>query len=107
MSEVVPHAPDVIDMEFVHALRGLVIGGKISGERAEHARALFVDTPTLRFPSRHLADRVWSPRHHVGAYDACFLALADVLDAPLITCDQKQAQAAGHGAWVEVFANGG
>jgi predicted nucleic acid-binding protein len=43
----------------------------------------------------------------VGAYDACFLALAEVLDAPLITCDQKPGQTAGHGAWVEVIANAG
>jgi predicted nucleic acid-binding protein len=103
LSEVIPHVPDVIDTEFLHALRGLLLGGKISSERAEHARALFTDTPKIRFPTHHLADRVWSLRHNLGAYDACFVALAEALDAPLITCDEKQLSASGHQARVEAF----
>lgn len=104
LSEVIPHVPDIVDAEVLHALRGLVIGGKISAERAEHARALFADMPKLRFPTHHLADRVWSLRHNLGAYDACFVALAEALGVPLVTCDEKQRDAYGHDARVEVFA---
>src|SRR5690606_17258972 len=43
--DVTVHVPDIIDVEFHHALRGLLIGKKISAERAEHARDLFADTP--------------------------------------------------------------
>lgn len=103
ISEVIPHVPDIVDAEVLHALRGLVLGGKISSERAEHARALFTDSPKLRFPTYHLADRIWALRHNLGAYHACFIALAEALDAPLITRDEKQANAHGHVARVEVF----
>lgn len=103
LATVIPHAPDVIDVEFHHALRGLVLGKKISAERAEHARALFTDTPKIRFPTRDLVDRVWSLRHNLSAYDACFIALAESLDVPLITCDDKQAGASGHQAQVLAF----
>lgn len=103
LSAVSPHVPDIVDVEFLHALRGLVLGQKITPERAEHARALFEDTPTVRFPSHRLGDRIWSLRQSLGAYDAAFVSLAEALDAPLVTCDAKQAAAAGHQARVEVF----
>lgn len=103
LSEVVPHVPDIIDAEFHHALRGLVVGKKISAERAAHARALFEATPKVRFPSRYLMNRVWSLRDNLGAYDACFVALAESLNLPLLTCDDKQRTCGGHKANVEVL----
>lgn len=106
LATIIPHVPDVIDVEFHHALRGLLLGKKISAERATHARALFADTPKIRFPTRDLVDRVWSLRHNLGAYDACFIALAEALDVPLITCDDKQAGASGHHAQVSPFGPG-
>jgi len=103
LAGVVPHVPDIIDVEFHHALRGLALGKKISVERAEHARMLFVDLPMIRLPTRALASRIWSLRHSLGAYDACFIALAEALDVPLITMDKKQATASGHVAQVETY----
>lgn len=104
IATVVPHVPDIIDVEFHHALRGLLIGKKISAERAAQARELFIVMPKLRFPSTLLTERIWSLRNNLGAYDACFIALAESLEMPLITCDAKQANARGHQATVEVFA---
>ncbi len=101
--DVTVHVPDIIDVEFHHALHGLLIGKKISAERAEHARDLFADTPKVRLPTQPLADRIWSLRNYVGAYDASFIALAEALDAPLITADAKQATASGHRAQVESY----
>jgi predicted nucleic acid-binding protein len=103
LTMVTPHVPDIIDVEFHHALRGLSLGKKISTERAEHARGLFADIPKVRIPTRDLTERIWSLRHNLGAYDACFIALAEALDAPLITSDEKQANASGHQARVEAF----
>jgi predicted nucleic acid-binding protein len=100
---VIPYVPDILDIEFHHALRGLLLGGKVSAEHAEHARILFRDTPKIHFPTSELTGRIWSLRHNLGAYDACFIALAESLDAPLITCDEKQANASGHQAHVETF----
>jgi len=103
LTQVIPHAPDIVDVEFHHALRGLAQGRKISPERAELARSLYAQMPMERIPSRRLLDRVWSLRHNLGAYDACFLALAEALDVPLITCDEKQRRADGHQAQVEAY----
>jgi predicted nucleic acid-binding protein len=47
--------------------------------------------------------RVWELRNHLSAYDAAYVALAEALDASLITCDRRMADAPGHGANVEVI----
>jgi len=44
------------------------------------------------------------PRHNLTAYDAAYIALAEVLHAPLVTCDRALASAPGHRATVEVIA---
>lgn len=106
LGRVIPHVPDIIDVEFHHALRGLLLGNKIGSSRAEQARVLFDETPKIRFPSCRLTQRIWSLRHNVGAYDACFIALAESLGVPLITCDDKQAGVSGHQAEVETFDAG-
>jgi predicted nucleic acid-binding protein len=49
---------------------------------------------------------MWELRHNVTAYDAAFLALAEALEAPLVTCDARLSRAAGHTASVEVFQAG-
>lgn len=53
-----------------------------------------------------LAQRIWSLQHNLGAYDACFIALAETLEVPLITCDGMQAVASGHQAEIEAFSIG-
>lgn len=97
------HAPHLLDVEFQHALRRLVVSGAITDERAADARMDFADLTVIRYPHVSLADRMWELRHNVTAYDAAFLALAEALDAPLVTCDARLARAPGHAASVEVF----
>jgi predicted nucleic acid-binding protein len=97
------HAPHLIDVEFQHALRRLVVAGAISDDRAADARMDFADLTIVRYPHVSLADRMWELRHNVTAYDAAFLALAEALGAPLVTCDARLARAPGHAASVEVF----
>ena len=97
------HAPHLIDVEFQHALRRLVVAGAISDDRAADARMDFADLTIVRYPHVSLADRMWELRHNVTAYDAAFLAIAEALGAPLVTCDARLARAPGHAASVEVF----
>ena len=97
------HAPHLIDVEFQHALRRLVVAGAINDDRAADARMDFADLTIVRYPHVSLADRMWELRHNVTAYDAAFLALAEALGAPLVTCDARLARAPGHVASVEVF----
>lgn len=99
------HAPHLIDIEVLHALRGMLIRGEITPDRAADARSDFADMTMTRYPHPPLADRIWELRHNLTAYDAAFVALAEILDAPLVTCDGKLATAPGHNAKVELFTN--
>jgi predicted nucleic acid-binding protein len=97
------HAPDLLDVEFQHGLRRLVISGAISEDRAADARMDFADLTIVRYPHVSLAARMWELRHNVTAYDAAFITLAETLAVPLVTCDARLARAPGHAATVEVF----
>ncbi len=98
------HGPHLIDTEVLHALRRMTMNGTISNERATDARSDLADLTLVRYPHQPLSDRVWELRHNLTAYDATFIALAETLDAPLITCDTRLAAAPGHTAHVELFA---
>ncbi|HEX9342387.1 MAG TPA: type II toxin-antitoxin system VapC family toxin, partial [Actinomycetota bacterium] len=95
-------APHLLDVEVLQALRGLTLGHKISHERANHARALYRQLFIVRYPADGLAERIWSLRHNLTAYDAAYVALAEALDCPLVTRDAKLASA-GHSANVHIY----
>jgi len=60
-------------------------------------------TQGLRHPHLDLLTRAWKLRGNVTAYDAMYIALAEALDAPLVTCDTPLARAPGHRALIEVI----
>lgn len=99
------HAPHLLDIEILHALRGLLRGGKITFDRAQDARTDFAALPIVRYPIMGLADRIWALRDTLTAYDAAYAALAETLECPLVTCDQGLA-AGGHRAAVEYYGPG-
>lgn len=89
------HAPHLIDIEILHALRGLVRAGQLSSDRAEDVRTDLSDLTITRYAHAPLADRIWALRDNLTAYDAAFVALSEALNAPLITCDARLAKAPG------------
>jgi predicted nucleic acid-binding protein len=95
-------APHLLDVEVLSVLRGLLLGGKLEPDAAEEARVDHFALSITRHEIHPLADRIWLLRHQYTSYDACYLALAEALDAPLFTCDAKLA-GAGHEAQVRVF----
>jgi predicted nucleic acid-binding protein len=99
-------APHLLDVEFLHALRRLVRDRQLSEDRAADARADFAALTITRYEHTLVADRVWELRHSLTAYDATFVALAELLDAPLVTFDARLARAPGHTAAVELFEGG-
>lgn len=99
------NAPHLIDVELLHALRRLVDRQQLSLDRASDARSDFAALALTRYPHEPVADRIWELRDNLTAYDAAFVALAEALSAPLITCDRALAGAPGVGAVVEVFAS--
>jgi predicted nucleic acid-binding protein len=97
------HVPHLLDVELLHALRRLVRTGQLSEERAADARADFAELAVVRYGQQPLADRAWELRDNLTAYDATFVALAEALAVPLVTCDARLARAPGHRAAVELF----
>jgi predicted nucleic acid-binding protein len=98
------HGPHLIDTEILHVLRRMTISGELSNERAEDARSDFAELAIVRYPHEPLNDRVWELRHNVTAYDATFVALAEMLAVPLITCDARLASASGSRARIELYS---
>ncbi len=100
------HAPHLIDIEVLHALRRLNALGELSEERALDARADFAELTIVRYPHLGLSDRIWELRHNLTAYDAAYVALAETLEVRLVTCDRRLSGAPGHAAHIELFGQG-
>jgi predicted nucleic acid-binding protein len=96
------HAPHLLDVEVAHVVRRYAAAGEIGHERGREALADLADFPVQRYPHGFLLPRVWQLRNNLTAYDAVYVALAEALDAPLLTRDQRLAAAAGHHARVEL-----
>lgn len=88
------HAPDLVGLETLHTLRGLVRGRRVSSERAHQAVRDFGELRLVRHRHATLEARVWTLRDTLSAYDASYVALAETLDAPLVTADRRLARAA-------------
>lgn len=96
-------APHLIDLEFLNALRRLVAKGELNGDRASDALADLHDLRLVRYPHLPLVDRAWSFRSNLTAYDVAYVALAELLEVPLLTCDMRLAASTGHDAEIELF----
>lgn len=97
------HAPHLLDVEIAQALRRLAATGALSGDRATDALRDAALLPVRRYPHLALVERAWELRHVLGVYDGVYVALAELLEAPLVTCDRRLARTKGHDAVVEVF----
>lgn len=96
--EVAPEpliAPALLDTEVAHALRGRVRGGKLDESLAAAALVDLAELPIERFEAVPLLGRIWELRHNLTAYDATYVALAEVFGATLITADEKLVKADG------------
>jgi predicted nucleic acid-binding protein len=96
------HAPYLLDVEVAQVLRRYAAIGEIDDERGRMALADLADFPLSRYPHEFLLPRIWDLRQNLTAYDAVYVALAEALDAPLLTCDRRLTTAPGHRARVEV-----
>jgi predicted nucleic acid-binding protein len=96
------HAPHLLDVEVAQVVRRYAAAGEIDAERGRQALVDLADFPLRRYAHDFLLPRVWELRSNLTAYDAVYVALAEALDATLLTRDRRLAGAAGHHARVEV-----
>ena len=97
------HAPHLLDVEVAQVFRRYVANGDIDADRGREALDDLADLRLRRYPHDVLLPRIWELRHNLTAYDAAYVALAEALDAPLLTRDRRLAAAAGVRARVELI----
>ena len=94
-------APHLIDAEVGSALRRKVLAGALEPAQAEALLNDLTEADVLRYPHEPLVVRAWELRDNLSFYDALYVALAEMLDAPLVTVDSKLAGAPGIQAVVQ------
>lgn len=97
------HSVHLLDVEFLQVLRRLVREGTLTAKRAGEAIEDLAALRITRYAPVLLLEQIWRLRQNLTAYDAAYVALAERLQAPLITRDRRIAAAPGHGAAIEVF----
>ncbi len=95
-------APHLLDLEVLQVFRRYTLAGDLDSERGQQAIEDYADLSILRYPHEPLLPRVWELRHNLTAYDAAYVALAEILDAPLLTCDARLGGAPEHEARIEL-----
>jgi predicted nucleic acid-binding protein len=96
------HAPQLLDVEVAQVVRRYELTGQVTGERGRLAIESLAALDVERHDHAPLLPRIWALRLNLTAYDAAYVALAELLDAPLLTRDRRLATAPGHSARVVV-----
>ncbi len=94
------HAPALLDVEVAQVVRRYVQLGKMESSRGLQALAQLEQLDVERYLHESLLSRIWQLRHNFTAYDAAYVALAEVLGATLLTADSGMATATTR--WVRV-----
>lgn len=97
------NAPHLIDAEVLNALRRLTFAAAVAPDRVARALNRFDDLRLRRWSTVPLRTRIWALRANVSAYDASYVALAERLGCPLVTCDARLARSSGHDGPIELF----
>ncbi|MEJ7774893.1 MAG: type II toxin-antitoxin system VapC family toxin [Nocardioidaceae bacterium] len=104
LAEDVEHAaPHILDVEVFGVIRREYLRGRLDRTAATQAVGDLEAWPGERFGHRLLLDRAWGLRDTVRGWDAMYVALAEALDAVLVTTDRRLAAATGPTCRIEVF----
>lgn len=88
-------APEIMFLEVANVIRRAELAGHLKSESAHAAFLDLSDTPVQYWEHSVLGGRIWELRRAVTAYDASYVAVAEAIDAPLMTLDARLAAAPG------------
>ena len=88
-------SPEIMDAEVLSTLRGAVMRGHISTQRAQTIIEDLINWDIQRISHRQLARYAWQYRHNLSAYDSFYVAAAHAKGATLITADRRISRAPG------------
>ena len=88
-------APELLDLEVVAVIRRALFAGALDERRAAIALADLADLDLERVSHRPLLVRIWELHPDITSYDAAYVALAEMIEATLVTADRRLAQAPG------------
>ena len=97
------HVPHLFEIEVLNTLRHHALRRGISERRSLELLEDLATMSISRYAHTAMLPRIWELRDNVSAYDAAYIALAETLEAPLITRDARLARAPGIRATVEVY----
>jgi predicted nucleic acid-binding protein len=98
------HVPALCDVEVIAALRRTLLARTMVIARAEQALGVYRDLRLARHGHLALLARAIALRDNFTVYDACYVALAQHLDAALLTADAPLARATARHTSVELLA---
>jgi predicted nucleic acid-binding protein len=99
--------PELADLEVASVLRRQLRAGALDARRASLALNDLAALPGRRAPHRPLLARCWELRDNLTLYDAAYVALAEAMDATLLTGDRRLARASGMRCSIEIFQAAG
>ncbi|MFT4167062.1 MAG: type II toxin-antitoxin system VapC family toxin [Microlunatus sp.] len=97
------HAPQLLTVEILQVLRRRVAAGITTVAQAGTALSLLDDLGVSPHDHALLARRIWELRDNLTAYDAAYVALAELLGATLLTTDARLARASGNRATIDLI----
>lgn len=89
------YAPALMPFECANVLRRHELARTISADQAAQAHADLLDLAIEFWSYELLAQRIWELRHNLSSYDAAYVALAEELDATVVTLDRRVQRAPG------------
>jgi predicted nucleic acid-binding protein len=98
------HAPQLLDLEVVSGLRRLSRNGQLPLAQAESCLRTFRMIRIRRHSHEPLLRRIWELRSSLSAYDAAYVALAELLGCTLLTANARLARSAGHQATIRLVS---